>query len=464
MKSEIGVIGLGTMGRALALNFLSRDYTVSGYNRTFEVTQQLKQKSTDKFNACQTLEEFVESLQSPRKIIMMLPAGKITDMQIKALIPLLDKGDILADGGNAFFKDTERRSNEITPTGILYFGVGVSGGEKGALLGPSIMPGGDEKAYANIAPYLEKISAKKNGAACCAYIGTGGAGHFVKMVHNGIEYADLQLLAEFYLICKYMYNMSNSEMALMFDEWNKTEAKSYLVEITSDVLKEQDYDNSGDLIDKIADYVGAKGTGQWTCQSALELGSNVSIIQAAVEARGMSQLKQQRKFFEKNMRSFTALQGEKPDKDALFGAYMLCKTIAYAQGFAMMNTAAIEYNKNLNLGEIAKIFRAGCIIQAELLEVIMNVFESEQYKENMLMHPDMLKSVCENLPKLKALCTGAVNYSLPTPALFAALTYINQLSSPQLGAKLISAQRDYFGAHTFERTDREGFVHHEWKN
>ncbi len=464
MKSQIGVIGLGTMGKALAKNFLSRGYQVSGFNRTFKVTAELKNEAGDSFIATETLEEFVDSLEKPRKIILMLPDGDVTDKQIKAILPLLEKGDILADCGNSYYKNTVRRATEIEKTGIIFFGIGVSGGEKGALLGPSIMVGGNALAYSKISPFLESISAKKEGAPCCAYIGSRGSGHFVKMVHNGIEYADLQLLAETYLMASQMFCMENSAISQMFAEWNKTEAKSYLVEISTAVLDELDPNKNGNLIDNIADRVGAKGTGQWTCQSALELGINVSTIQASVDARNTSQLIIERDFFGKELESQRGFLDLNSSQSDLFGAYMLCKIVAYAQGFSMMKTASDAFGENFNLSEISKIFRAGCIIQAELLDDLVSIFDDGDYDKNFLKHPKMIDILKENLPKLRRIATSAMGAGLPTPCFTSALTYIDQLASPTLGAKLIAAQRDYFGAHKFERIDGEGAVHHDWKN
>ncbi len=463
MKSQIGVIGLGTMGKALAKNFLSRGYRVSGYNRTFEVTEKLKSEVLSEFNACKSVEEFVESLEIPRKIIIMLPDGVVTDNQIKTLIPLLDKGDILADCGNSYFKNTIRRSEEIDQTGIVFFGIGVSGGEKGALLGPSIMVGGNKDAYKDIAPFLEAISAKKDNDPCVAYIGKGGSGHFVKMVHNGIEYADLQMLAEVYLMGLSLYGMTNDEMAKMFEKWNETEAKSYLVEISSAVLSEKEPDGNS-LIDKILDKVGAKGTGQWTCQSALELGINISTIQASVDARNTSNLSFERKFFKENLKNSRGTLEKLPEKDDLFAAYMLCKIVAYAQGFAMMKVASDSFSEKFNLSEIAKIFRAGCIIQAELLDDLMRIFDDGDYDRNFLTHPKMVEKIAENLPKLRRLSLSAASFGIAIPCFMSALTYLDQLASPKLGANLIAAERDYFGAHKFESTDREGAYHHEWNN
>ncbi len=463
MKNQIGVIGLGTMGKALAKNFLSRGYRVSGFNRTFEVTKSLKDQVEKNFDACETLEEFVNSLESPRKIILMLPDGAVTDNQIKALLPMLDSGDILADCGNSYYKNTIRRCDEIEKTGIIFFGIGVSGGEKGALLGPSIMVGGNESAYPKLAPFLEAISAKKDNDPCVAFIGKGGSGHFVKMVHNGIEYADLQMLAEVYLIGSILYGFSCDNMADMFADWNQTEAKSYLVEISNAVLSEKEPDGSN-LIDKIADKVGAKGTGQWTCQSALELLVNVSTIQASVDARNTSNLAFERDFFGKHLFGFRGTSTTPADKDDLFGAYILCKIVAYAQGFAMMKVASDSFGEQFNLSEIAKIFRAGCIIQANLLDELMWIFDNGDCDKNFLTHPKMVEKIKENLPKLRRVTLAAMNQGLAIPCFVSALTYLDQLSSQQLGANLIAAERDYFGAHKFERTDQKGASHHDWNN
>ncbi len=463
MKNKIGIIGLGTMGKALAKNFLNKGFTVSGFNRTYSVAQNLKDEVKENFTPCKTIEDFVNSLESPRIIILMLPDGAVTDNQINVLLPLLDKGDVIADCGNSYFKNTIRRSEEINKTGKVFFGVGVSGGEKGALLGPSIMVGGKKEEYYKISSYLEAISAKKSGEPCVAYIGKDGSGHFVKMVHNGIEYADLQLLSEVYLITSMLYGMSNDEIATMFTSWNKTPAQSYLVKISSAVLFEKEVSGIS-LIDKIKDKVGAKGTGKWTCQTALDLGVNISTIQASVDARNTSNFAFERKFFNKELQNDRGLIGTDFNKDDLFSAYMLCKIVAYAQGFSMMKTASDEFCENFNLSEIAKIFRAGCIIQAQLLDDLMNIFDEGDYDKNFLTNPKMLKIIKENLPKLRRVTSSCISYGIPIPCFSSALIYLDQLSNKKLGANFIAAQRDYFGAHTFEVIDKEGAVHHDWDN
>lgn len=466
MKSQIGLIGFGVMGKALAGNLLNNEFTLSGFTRTYNKMEQLKEVHGNKFNACTTLEEFVDSLEKPRKIIMMVPAGKPVEDLINTITSHLDKGDILMDCGNSFYKDTIKHHKTVEAKGIYYYGVGVSGGEKGALLGPSIMPGGDFKVYSEISPFLEKISAKKDGQFCCAYMGPNGAGHYVKMVHNGIEYADMQIISEIYLYFKYAQKLSNEDISKIFEEWNNTEVGSYLIEITYKILLEKDPLTQNDLIDMIVDRAGQKGTGKWTIIDAADLSQNLSIIQAAVDNRIISGLDQERKSFStkfKNSKKMD-LNIASPSIDEVRQAYFIGKLVAYGQGFSLMAQASDEYNWNLNLANIASIFRAGCIIQAKLLETLMKLYNSEPDLKNFLLSQSMLETISNHINSLRHLNLVSTLNEIPNPTLSSALIYIDQLKSVSVGANLIQAQRDYFGAHTFERIDQEGSLHHEWKN
>ncbi len=461
MQNQIGVIGLGTMGKALAKNLLSRDFSVAGYNRSYAVTATLADEGCSNFNGFKTIEEFVESIEVPKKIIMMLPAGDATDAMVVKLSELLTAGDILMDGGNAYYKDTEKRYDYMSEKGIHFYGVGVSGGESGALKGPSIMPGGERKVYDLIAPFLETISAKKDGDPCCRYIGPGGAGHYVKMVHNGIEYADMQMLAEVYLYLKEILKYSNEEISKTFEGWNTTEAKSYLVEISAIVTKER-Y-GSGYLVNSIVDRAAQKGTGRWTVTDASQQGQNVSLIEAAVLARITSNLTKEREVLSA-IGSASCPIADAPNVDELLKAYLLAKLVAYAQGFAQMKDASNRYGWELDLKAIASIFRAGCIIQAEILELLMNLFADDSTLDNFLLHPNMITRIEQLLPALRKVVVTGVAKGIPVPVLSGTITYIDQLRSKECGANLIQAQRDFFGAHTFMIKGKEGMIHHDWNN
>ncbi len=456
MKSDIGVIGLGVMGKNIAKNMLSRGFKVSGYNRSFAKTKDLMGENIAGFSGHETLSGFVASLSVPRKVFLMVPAGKSVDDTIGDVLPFLERGDIIMDAGNSYFMDTNRREAELNKIGINYFGVGVSGGEEGALKGPSIMPSGNGEVYAQIKNILESISAKKGNDACCVYIGPQGSGHYVKMVHNGIEYADMQLLAEVYLILK-SYGYSNSEIAKILTQWNETEVESYLVRITAHVLKEKDHKSTADMIDIIEDVAGNKGTGRWTSIEALQQECNASLLDAAYVARIMSNEQQLRK----DLNQVVSLQNDaKVAVEELRKAYSLAKTIAFAQGFALYKSASDKYNWNLDLKAIAGVFRAGCIIQAHILQEIMSNYQEDT--QNILTLDVFKNRIVENFDSLKKVVIGGINSGLAIPVFTNALTYINQISSDLLGANMIQAQRDFFGAHTYVRTDNNEVEHHIW--
>ncbi|PXZ08551.1 phosphogluconate dehydrogenase (NADP(+)-dependent, decarboxylating) [Gilliamella apicola] len=466
-KQQIGVIGMAVMGRNLALNIESRGFSVSIYNRSRDKTEEVIAEHSDKqLVPYYTIEEFVNSLEKPRRILIMVQAGKGTDAVIDELRPLLDKGDIIIDGGNAYFEDTIRRNKMLSNEGFNFIGAGVSGGEEGALKGPSIMPGGQKEAYELVAPILEKIAAKANGEPCVAYIGPDGAGHYVKMAHNGIEYGDMQLIAETYSVLKHVGGLTNDELSDVFSDWNKGELDSYLTEITADIFKYKD-ENGDYLVDKILDAAGNKGTGKWTSQSALDLGEPLSLITESVFARYISAIKDQRVAASKVLRgpSKEAFTG---DKQALIEkvrkALYMGKIISYAQGFAQLKAASEHYNWQLNYGEIAKIFRAGCIIRAQFLQKITDAYSENNNIDNLLLAPYFSKTVEAYQQSLRDVICLAVSQGIPVPTLSAAIAYYDSYRSEVLPANLIQAQRDYFGAHTYRRIDKDGVFHTEWLN
>ncbi|MCX8585789.1 NADP-dependent phosphogluconate dehydrogenase [Gilliamella sp. B3023] len=466
-KQQIGVIGMAVMGRNLALNIESRGFSVSIYNRSKDKTEQVMAEHSDKrLVPYYSIEDFVNSLEKPRRILIMVQAGKGTDAVIDELRPLLDKGDIIIDGGNAFFEDTIRRNKMLSDEGFNFIGAGVSGGEEGALKGPSIMPGGQKEAYELVAPILEKIAAKANGEPCVAYIGPDGAGHYVKMAHNGIEYGDMQLIAESYSVLKHVVGLTNDELADVFADWNKGELDSYLTEITADIFKYKD-ENGDYLVDMILDAAGNKGTGKWTSQSALDLGEPLSLITESVFARYISAIKDQRVAASKVLKGpekvdFTG------DKQTLIEkvrkALYMGKIISYAQGFAQLKAASEHYNWQLNYGEIAKIFRAGCIIRAQFLQKITDAYTENNNIDNLLLAPYFRKTVEAYQQSLRDVICLAVSQGIPVPTLSAAIAYYDSYRSAVLPANLIQAQRDYFGAHTYKRIDKEGVFHTDWLN
>ncbi len=464
--TQIGIIGLAVMGRSLALNMADHGFIVGGYNRSREVTETLiKEHPHKNFIPFYDLKELVESQERPRKVLIMVKAGKPVDMVIDQLIPLLDEGDMILDGGNSFFEDTRRREKSLKEKGIYYFGTGVSGGEMGARFGPSIMPGGEKEAYAHIAPILEAISAKAQGEPCCAYMGPDGAGHYVKMVHNGIEYADMQLIAEAYLLLKYAGGFTNQELADIFTEWNKGELKSYLIGITAGIFGEKDDFEDGELVDYILDSAGQKGTGRWTSLESLKQGVNVSMITAACNARIMSNRVEGRKEAKELIES--PKQRLVPNKakfqEKVRKGLYTAKIAAYAQGFDLLSHASSEYGWNLDYGKIASIFRAGCIIQAEFLDDITRAFEKNRDLKNLMMDSFFRDKINMGQESLRDILGPGIQNGIPVPAMSQAVAYIDAFRGTPVGANLIQAQRDCFGAHTYERTDREGIFHHDWR-
>ncbi|TBL64666.1 NADP-dependent phosphogluconate dehydrogenase [Hafnia alvei] len=465
-KQQIGVVGMAVMGRNLALNIESRGYTVSIFNRSTDKTDEVVAENPGKnLVPYYTVQEFVESLEKPRRILLMVKAGEATDKTIDSLKPYLEKGDILIDGGNTFFQDTIRRNRELSAEGFNFIGTGVSGGEEGALKGPSIMPGGQKHAYELVAPILKKIAAvAEDGEACVTYIGSDGAGHYVKMVHNGIEYGDMQLIAEAYSLLKHGLNLSNDELATTFTEWNKGELNSYLIDITKDIFTKKDEEGKY-LVDVILDEAANKGTGKWTSQSSLDLGEPLSLITESVFARYISSLKDQRVAASKVLSGPKAqvVSGDKSEfVEKVRRALYLGKIVSYAQGFSQLRAASEEYSWDLNYGEIAKIFRAGCIIRAQFLQKITDAYAQDASIANLLLAPYFKQIADEYQQALRDVVSYAVQNGIPTPTFSAAISYYDSYRSAVLPANLIQAQRDYFGAHTYKRTDKEGVFHTEW--
>ena len=465
-KLDIGIVGLSVMGRSLALNMADHGFKVGGYNRSAAVTEQvIRDHPHENLTPFYDLKSLTDALDRPRKVMLMIQAGKPVDAVIEQLVPLLEEGDMILDGGNSFFEDTRRRAALLAEKGIHYLGVGISGGEEGARFGPSIMPGGNANAYESVRPILEAIAARAMDEPCCAYIGPDGAGHYVKMVHNGIEYADMQLIAESYLLLKYVGGFTNQELAHIFKSWNDGELHSYLIGITAGILQEADDLADGELIDRIKDSAKQKGTGRWASIEALKQGVDISMITSACTARIMSNHLDEREKAWELIHSPAIILS--PDKEAFAAmvreALYTGKIIAYAQGFSLMQDASRLYGWNLDLGKIASIFSAGCIIQAVFLNDITHAFEADPKPESLIFDRFFLSRINEHQDSLRqAVSTGVMN-GLPIPALCNAVSYLDEFRAKAAGANLIPAQRDCFGAHTYERTDREGVFHHEWR-
>jgi len=467
-KQQIGVVGLAVMGKNLALNMESKGFSVSVYNRSPEKTKELVAEAAGKnLIGTYSVEEFVQSLETPRKIMIMVKAGEPTDKTIESLLPYLEQGDIIIDGGNAYYPDTQRRDKELTAKGFRFIGTGVSGGEEGALKGPSIMPGGPKEAYELVGPIFEAISAKVNGEPCCTYIGPDGAGHYVKMVHNGIEYGDMQLICEAYQLLKDVLGVSAQELHEIFAEWDRGELDSYLIEITADIFTKVDPETGKPMVDVIMDTAGQKGTGKWTSASALDLGVPLSIITESVFARFLSSMKQERVEASRTLKGPAAkpLDMDRAEfveqvRRALFAS----KICSYAQGFAQMRAASEHFGWNLQYGEIAKIFRGGCIIRAQFLQNITDAYNRNPELKNLLLD-EYFKNAVENYQDAwRNVVAIAVQRGIPVPAFSSALAYYDSYRTERLPANLLQAQRDYFGAHTFERVDKEGTFHFEWMN
>ncbi len=468
-QQKFGVIGLAVMGENLALNVERNGFPISVYNRSGDKTDKFMAERAQGKNvhAAYTLEDFVQSLERPRRILVMVKAGGPVDKVIEQLKPLLDKDDMIIDGGNSLYEDTERRTRELESTGLGFMGMGVSGGEEGALWGPSLMPGGTEASYKELEPILTKIAAQVDDGPCVTYIGPGGAGHYVKMVHNGIEYGDMQLIAEAYDLLKNAVGISNEQLHEIFAEWNKTpELESFLIEITADIFTKKDTETSNHLVDMIVDSAGQKGTGRWTVINALELGVAVPTITAAVNARIMSGIKDERMAAAKELTGPTGkYEGDAQAminkvRDALYCS----KICSYAQGMALLAAASKEFNYNLNLGESARIWKGGCIIRAGFLNKIKKAFDENPSLPNLLLAPEFKQTILDRQDAWREVVGLAGQLGLPVPAFSASLDYFDSYRRGTLPQNLTQAQRDYFGAHTYERIDkpRGEFFHTEW--
>ncbi|WHP40588.1 decarboxylating NADP(+)-dependent phosphogluconate dehydrogenase [Lysinibacillus boronitolerans] len=466
MLNTIGVIGLGVMGSNIALNMANKGEQVAVYNYTRDLTDKLLQKVEGQaLTPYYEIEEFVQALEKPRKIFLMVTAGNAIDSVIQSIVPFLEKGDVIMDGGNSHYKDTERRYDELKALGIGYLGIGISGGEVGALTGPSIMPGGDQEVYNKVAPILTKIAAQVNDTPCCTYIGPKGAGHFVKMVHNGIEYADMQLIAEAYTFLRKNIGLSVEEIATIFETWNQGELKSYLIEITAEILRKKDEVTGLPLIDMILDKAGQKGTGKWTSLQSIDNGIPTSIITEALFARYISSLKEER------IRAEAILSGpnykqQNLDKDVWIEyvrqALYMGKICAYAQGFTQYKMTSGLYEWNLPLKDIALIFRSGCIIRAEFLNVISEAYQKQPSLNNLLIDPYFAEKTMDYQNGLRKIVCEGIQAGSAFPCLSASLTYYDSYRTGSSNANMLQAQRDYFGAHTYERVDVEGVFHTNW--
>jgi len=466
-KQQFGLIGMAVMGQNLVLNIERNGFSVAVYNRTAARTEEFMAGPAKGKNiqATYTVEELADALEKPRKIMLMVKAGGPVDATIAQLKPHLEPGDLIIDGGNSFFGDTERRTEELAEVGINYIGTGVSGGEHGALWGPSIMPGGQIEAWEVMKPIFTAIAAKVNGAPCVTHIGPRGSGHYVKMVHNGIEYGDMQLIAESYDILKRIGGLSAAELHQVFAEWNQGELESYLIEITADIFVKMDEETGQPLVEVILDEAKQKGTGKWTSQSALDLGAPIPTINAAVESRIISGYKAER------VAASQMLSGPEikfvGDRDALVhdvrDALYAAKICSYAQGFALLGAASQEYDYGLNYGEIARIWRGGCIIRAAFLDDIRAAFKRNPDLSNLLMDAEFGQAVQSRQAALRRVIQTAVTNGVPCLALSSALAYFDAYRTARLPANLTQAQRDYFGAHTYRRIDKEGSFHTEWQ-
>ncbi len=465
--NSIGLYGLGVMGQSLVLNIASKGYKIAVCNRSKDVVKEFKDNRVKDLpiSCYEDIKEFVDSLKKPRMILIMVQAGKAVDAVIEQFKPYLDEKDILVDCGNSYYKDTIRRVEECKKDGICFFGAGVSGGEMGALYGPSIMPSGDKEAYEHLKPILNAISAKaEDGAACCTYIGDSGSGHYVKMVHNGIEYGDIQIICEAYDIMSRVLKMPIDEIQKVFDKWNKGKLSSYLIDITSKILTVKDEKTNKYLVEVILDKAGQKGTGKWTSMEGLDLGVGIPTIAESVFARCLSAIK------DKRLKA-AALYDEEVimhvDKDSLLkaleNAVYCAKIISYAQGFALLKEASDSYNWDLNYGEIAMIWRNGCIIRAAFLQDIKKAYDEEDIVDNLIMTKHFSAILKENIAALRQVTIAAIGNGVYVPCLSSALEYYDGYRSPRLPANLLQAQRDFFGAHTYERLDEKGSFHTKWE-
>lgn len=474
-QCDIGLIGLAVMGQNLVLNMADHGFTVAAYNRTTsKVDDFLAGPGQGKsVVGCHSLEEFVQGLKKPRIAMLMVKAGMPVKQTVKQLAPLMEPGDIIIDGGNSYFLDTEQQIKELESLGLLYMGTGISGGEEGARHGPSIMPGGVREAWPHVKPIFQSIAAKvgpNNDIPCCEWVGPGGAGHYVKMVHNGIEYGDMQLICEAYSLLKEGLGLDNEDLYKVFAEWNRVELDSYLIEITRDIFSVTDPKTGRSMVDVILDKAGQKGTGKLTSQLALDLGVPTTLITEAVFARTLSALKENRVRASRVLTGprnaiaeFRASLTKDDFIDQVRKALFASKVCSYAQGFFQLQAAAAEYGWDLNYGEIAMLWRGGCIIRAAFLEDIKSAYDREPELENLLLDQYFMESVVANQKAWRQVICTATQLGIPIPAMSAALNYYDSYRSERLPHNLLQAQRDYFGAHTYERVDEAGSFHTEWQ-
>ena len=468
-QCDFGLIGLAVMGENLALNVESRGYSIAVYNRTTEKVDNLinGRAAGKRFVGCHSVQDLVAALKRPRKVMMLVKAGPAVDAIIDQLIPLLSPGDVIIDGGNTHYSDTERRTQTVQDAGLLYVGTGVSGGEEGALKGPSLMPGGSPDAWPLVKEIFQAISAKvgpHDDIPCCEWVGARGAGHYVKMVHNGIEYGDMQLICEAYYLMKHALEMSNDQMYEVFADWNRGELDSYLIEITRDIFSVKEGNDY--LVDKILDRAGAKGTGKWMSQLALDLGVPSTLVTEAVYARCLSALKESRVRASKVLigPSGSYEGGKQEFVEAIRQALYASKICSYAQGFVQLQAAAAEHDWQLNYGDCALLWRGGCIIRAAFLDRIKAAFDDDPNLENLLLAPYFREAVNRCQDNWRHVIATAVQLGIPLPAFTTALAYYDGYRRDRLPANLLQAQRDYFGAHTYERVDKEGHFHTDWLN
>ncbi|MFB9859917.1 NADP-dependent phosphogluconate dehydrogenase [Salinicoccus siamensis] len=467
MLYDIGVVGLGVMGANISKNMARNEFDVTTFDFYEDVRKnRILELKEEGVSVSSSLESFVKSLKKPRNILLLVKAGEVTDKTISQIAPLLEEGDTLIDGGNEQYENTQRRNGHLTALGINFIGMGVSGGEEGALNGPSLMPGGQKSAYDNVKDILEKISAKADdGKPCVTYIGNDGSGHYVKMIHNGIEYADMELISESYYFMKHGLRMSNKEMSEVFDEWNQGDLNSYLIEITARILEFKNEDGEY-IIDLILDKAGQKGTGKWTGIEGLKLGIPLSIITDSVFSRCLSSLIDERAQINQ---AYDAEMGALPQEDKneiledLKNALYISKLMSYSQGFRLLKEASDIYEWNLQLGEISMIWRAGCIIRAHFLEEINRAYEKDPELDNLLLD-DYFKSVVKKAhPSLRRIAIKAIENEIPVPGFLSALSYFDSMKQKRVSSNMIQAQRDYFGAHTYERIDKPGAFHTDWQ-
>lgn len=463
-KYAFGMIGLGVMGRSLLLNMADHGFAVAGHDKDAAKVSSLNDEAGDRAaKGFGDVKEFIQSLTTPRAIMMLVPAGKIVDAVIEELTPLLEKGDILIDGGNSHFTDTNRRVEELEAIGLHFFGMGVSGGEEGARRGPSMMPGGDKDAYAVMKPIFEAIAAKVNGAPCVTYIGPGASGHFVKMVHNGIEYGIMQVIAETYEILRKGLKLDNDSIQKIFAQWNAGRLQSFLLDITKDIFAYKAPGADHLLLDDIKDEAKAKGTGKWTSQVAMDLVTPIPTIDTSVSMRDLSKYKQLREKASTLYGGDIELAGDKDELlVALEQAFYFTSIVTYAQGMHLLSKASEEYKYDLHLGEIAKIWRGGCIIRSEFLNDIFNAYNKDPQLPHLLLDSDVQKLVSETLPGIRKILSGTIAAGVAAPGYASALSYFDAFRSEKMPSNLTQAQRDYFGAHTYELIGKEGTFHTQW--